>query len=89
MRRTMIGMTQGELAAKVTAAGIKIDNSAIARIEKEQRRIDLDEAVVISRALGVDLNYMLNTDYPDDIREWVMRLNAERQKKAGGDGGKA
>lgn len=78
MRRTMIGMKQSELAEKVTQAGIKIDHSAVARIEKAKRRIDLDEAVVIARILGVDLAYMLNTDYPDDIGEWWARLNAER-----------
>lgn len=84
MRRTMIGMTQGELAEKVTEAGIKIDNSAIARVEKAKRRVDLDEAVIIARVLGVDLDYMLSTDYPDDIREWWMRLNADRMEKPDG-----
>lgn len=79
----MIGITQAELAERMTAAGIPFYDSTVAKIEKRQRRVHLDEAQLIARILGVDIAYMTGTDYPEDVREWLneqhrQQLNVRR-----------
>lgn len=71
LRRQMLGMTQAEIARRMTAAGARIDFSAVARLEKLQRKVSLDEAELIARLLGVDLAYMTSLDWPADLRAWV------------------
>ncbi|MDA3633988.1 MULTISPECIES: helix-turn-helix domain-containing protein [Rhodococcus] len=63
-------MTQAGIAEQMTQAGIKIDASAVARLEKGKRKITLDEAELIARLLGVDIAYMISTKAPDDIAKW-------------------
>lgn len=77
-RRRMCKISQAEVAARMTAAGMKIDASAIARLEKNQRRISLDEAELIARILGVDLTYMTSVDWPQDLREFVDEEHRKR-----------
>ncbi|OFE09581.1 helix-turn-helix domain-containing protein [Rhodococcus sp. 1139] len=82
-KRQMIGITQAELAERMTAAGIPFYDSTVAKIEKRQRRVHLDEAQLIARILGVDIAYMTGTDYPADVREWLneqhrQQLNVRR-----------
>jgi hypothetical protein len=49
----MRSWTQGRLASEVSALGVKIDQSAIARIESEKRSVSLEEALALAVALGV------------------------------------
>ncbi len=70
-RREMLGMSQACLAREMGERGAKIDPSAIARMEKGQRKTTLDEAFLISRILGVDLAYMTSPEWPHDLRQWM------------------
>ncbi|MFF4762785.1 helix-turn-helix domain-containing protein [Streptomyces sp. NPDC001292] len=47
------GLTQHQLAARCTALGRPITNTALSRTERARRRCDVDDLVVIAAALGV------------------------------------
>ena len=49
-------MSQKELAALLTQAGMKVDAPAVSRIEKGQRAVRLAEALKIADALGRDIS---------------------------------
>lgn len=58
--RQRVGLSQAALAARLTAViGRSIDPSALARAEKHERSIRLDEAVAIADLLQVPLASML------------------------------
>lgn len=58
--RQRVGLSQAALAERVTAIiGRSIDPSALARAEKHERAIRLDEAVAIADVLQVPLASML------------------------------
>lgn len=58
--RLHAGLSQSALADLVTEAiGRAVDHSAIAKIEKHQRRVSLDEALAITEALDVPLDFLL------------------------------
>lgn len=65
--RDQLDLSQARLAEKISAMGLKIDDLAILRIEKNAdapgrgRRVRLGEAAVIARALGVRLDEMIRT----------------------------
>lgn len=91
-RRRMLGLTAAEIADRMTAAGSKIDFSAVAKLEKGQRRVTLDEAMLISRLLGVDINYMTSLERPADLQEWLVEEDHKRLGRrpgGGSDDGKA
>jgi transcriptional regulator with XRE-family HTH domain len=67
------GISQAEIAARVTRMGIALPQQTIARIETGKRTLRLDEAEAIARALGVDL--------PDMIGNPVEVRNARKQLK--------
>lgn len=52
-------MTQAGLAQILKLRGLKLDPSAIARLEKGLRSIRLDEAVVLGETFGVTVDEML------------------------------
>lgn len=58
--RTGKGVTQRQLAAKLTAAGMPVDASAVSRIEKGTRSIRLTEAITIANILDVDLDLLVD-----------------------------
>lgn len=63
--RENAGITQAELARKISERlGITIGNSAITRIEKQERAVKLDEAVILAEAIGMPLCALL-TEEPD------------------------
>jgi transcriptional regulator with XRE-family HTH domain len=73
--RSELGLSQAALAEKLTAAGVKIDDLAILRIEKwddqnspNARRVRLGEAVAIAKALESDLHDMLRPDIPLNVQ---------------------
>lgn len=57
-RRSAQGLTQRDLADRVSARGVKVDQSAITRIEKGQREPKLTEAVAISGVLGFKIDHL-------------------------------
>ena len=51
--RTERGLSQRELAARVTALGRPMSNTMLSRIELVKRRCDIDDLVAIAEALQV------------------------------------
>ncbi|MDO0914143.1 helix-turn-helix transcriptional regulator [Streptomyces sp. DT2A-34] len=47
------GLTQHQLAARCTALGRPMTNTALSRTERARRRCDMDDLFVIATALGV------------------------------------
>lgn len=58
LRRTR-GYTLGELEARLTGVGRPILLSALSKIEKGQRRVDVDDLVALARVLDVSPNSLL------------------------------
>ena len=53
MLRTERGLSQRQLAGRVTAFGHSMSNTMLSRIERAQRRCDADDLVAIAEALLV------------------------------------
>ncbi|MFE9532600.1 helix-turn-helix domain-containing protein [Streptomyces sp. NPDC006691] len=53
MLRTERGLSQRQLAGRVTAFGHPMSNTMLSRIERAQRRCDADDLVAIAEALLV------------------------------------
>ncbi|MFE6178406.1 helix-turn-helix domain-containing protein [Streptomyces sp. NPDC056464] len=51
--RTERGLAQRQLADRVTALGRPMSNTMLSRIERAQRRCDIDDLVAIAEALHV------------------------------------
>ena len=51
--------TQAQLAAKVQLQGVQLDRVAISKIETGYRRVTDRELVVLARALGVSVAWLL------------------------------
>lgn len=51
--RTERGLAQRELAARVTALGRPMTNTMLSRVERAQRRCDVDDLVALAQALRV------------------------------------
>ncbi|MCZ4506767.1 helix-turn-helix transcriptional regulator [Streptomyces sp. ActVer] len=51
--RTERGLAQRELAARVSALGRPMTNTMLSRIERAQRRCDIDDLVALAQALLV------------------------------------
>ncbi|MGW3119338.1 helix-turn-helix domain-containing protein [Streptomyces sp. NPDC001107] len=47
------GLTQQQLAARCTALGRPMTNTALSRTERARRRCDIDDLVAIATALGI------------------------------------
>lgn len=57
--RLEFGWSQQRLAERLSSNGLKLDSTAITRIEKGQRSVRLSEAVTIAAELGIDLNELI------------------------------
>ncbi|MEU7764995.1 DEAD/DEAH box helicase family protein [Nocardia sp. NPDC049190] len=53
------GLTLNLLATRLSDLGRPIDLSALAKIEKGQRRVDVDDLIALARALDVSPNWLL------------------------------
>ncbi|MFD3352691.1 helix-turn-helix domain-containing protein [Streptomyces fradiae] len=62
--RTQRGLSQRQLAARCTALGHPMSNTTVSRIERAQRRCDVDDLVVIAQALRVPLSVLLHGPSP-------------------------
>lgn len=64
--RELRGWSQAEMAQRLAEYGVELHPSAIAKMEaraaSSPRAIRLNEAVAVSRVLGVDLSYLLEID---------------------------
>lgn len=56
------GLTLGTLARRLGELGRPIDLSALAKVEKGQRRVDVDDLVALARVLDVSPNWLLLPD---------------------------
>lgn len=66
--RLAAGLTQQQLADRLSEAGVSLDTSAITRIEAGQREPRLSEAVAIAQVLGFDLIPRADLQYyMDDV----------------------
>ncbi|MGA5146961.1 helix-turn-helix domain-containing protein [Streptomyces griseoincarnatus] len=57
--RLALGLTQQQLAARCTAMGRPMTNTALSRTERAHRRCDIDDLVVLAEALGVRVAALL------------------------------
>lgn len=64
-RRREMDLTQGDLAERLTAAGMPANNVLVSKIEAGARRVDLAEAAVIAEVLGMSVGAMV--DNADDV----------------------
>ncbi|QTU47448.1 helix-turn-helix transcriptional regulator [Streptomyces scabiei] len=57
--RTERGLSQRQLARRVTALGHPMSNTMLSRIERAQRRCDVDDLTAIAEALHVSAPVLL------------------------------
>ncbi|WP_060888349.1 helix-turn-helix domain-containing protein [Streptomyces caniscabiei] len=57
--RTERGLSQRQLAGRVTALGHPMSNTMLSRIERAQRRCDIDDLVALAEALHVSAPVLL------------------------------
>ncbi|KAF5993841.1 helix-turn-helix domain-containing protein [Streptomyces sp. WAC00263] len=57
--RTERGLSQRQLAGRVPALGHPMSNSMPSRIERTQRRCDIDDLVIIAEALHISASVLL------------------------------
>ena len=73
--RTKKGWSQRKLAEELEAAsGLKLDPSAMTRMENNQRDLKLDEAVAIARVLDIPIATVLNGKQEQLVRECMLWL---------------
>lgn len=77
-RREDLGMSQRELAEKLGVHHLKLDPTAITRIEKGQRAVRLGEAVMIAHALKTQLNFLLARRTTANLLAEMARLQGMR-----------
>ncbi|MEV0683403.1 Z1 domain-containing protein [Nocardia sp. NPDC050378] len=75
------GLTLGTLARRLGDLGRPIDLSALAKVEKGQRRVDVDDLVALALALDVSPNWLL---LPDNASHEQIEL-AERFRLTSSD----
>ncbi|MFF7797875.1 helix-turn-helix domain-containing protein [Streptomyces olivaceus] len=57
--RTESGLSQRELAARVPALGRPMSNTMLSRIERVQRRCDIDDLLALAQALRLPARALL------------------------------
>ena len=58
--RKQKGLTQKDLADKLSKKGVPISTSGLSKLEKQVRRVTDIEIVALSEVLGVSVNYLLD-----------------------------
>lgn len=77
--RTFRGITTEALAEQVANRGVPIQASAITKIEKEQRRVSVDELMALAVALNVTPNSLL---LPTDVdRDQPVEITGLRESE--------
>jgi transcriptional regulator with XRE-family HTH domain len=67
--RLQAWLTQQQLADQMTAAGHRMNRTAISKIESGDRLVTIGEAVQLAAALRVPLQALLTADLPHDLIE--------------------
>lgn len=73
------GWSQRELASALQKHGLKLDPSAVTRIERGAREAKLREAVAIAECLSVDLRELVTAEAHDP---WSVAIDLRRQAEA-------
>lgn len=74
--REQADMTQAELAKRLVDEGFLFHAQTVYKIERGERQVRLNEAVAIARALGVDVNILLNDLKVNALAELEARMMA-------------
>lgn len=77
--REQAGVTQAQLADRMTSAGQKMHRSAIAKIETNQRPVLLGEAVWLAVLLGVQLIDLTHDPHADTVTDQLRQYRANAQ----------
>lgn len=78
--RERAGLTQAGIAEALAAGGLKVDPTAITRMEKGERGIRLNEARAIADVLGSSVLWMLSSEGGGDIEDELEALEAEEKR---------
>lgn len=70
------GLTQRDLAVRLTDAGWKIDASALARIESGERALRIEQVEVLARALELTLTELIVDTEPASLEKDAQALIA-------------
>jgi transcriptional regulator with XRE-family HTH domain len=84
--RRQRGISQTELAERMAAAGRPMGMAGISRIERGERRVDIDDLVALAESFGVTPTALL--DGPPDPRDQI-RAAIEGAGVGPGDAGAA
>lgn len=77
--REQKGWSQRQLASALQKRGVKLDPSAVTRIERGAREAKLREAVAIAECLSVDLRELVTAEAHDP---WSVAVDLRRQAEA-------
>ncbi|MEO3842755.1 helix-turn-helix transcriptional regulator [Streptomyces sp. B22F1] len=69
--RTLLGLSQRQLAERLTNLGRPIPSTALSKIERGDRRCDVDDLVALAAALGVSPATLLLPPVADDTTTTV------------------
>lgn len=80
--RRRVGLSQRELAARLTALGRPTPGTALSKIERGERRVDVDDLAVFAVALGVAPSTLLLPPVADDTPVGVTGAGAVTARQA-------
>lgn len=80
--RRRAGLTQAALARSLAASGLDLDQTSLSRIESQQRRASLSEAVAIAEVLGLALGDLVRDEEVIGLRQDLDRLRLAAQVHA-------
>lgn len=80
--RTKLGVSQRRLAARLTEMGRPMPGTALSKIERGERRVDVDDLVAIAVALGVTPSTLLLPDVADGTEVKITGAGAVTAKAA-------
>lgn len=70
------GLSQTALAERLTELGMKVDGSAVTRMERGTRAITVNELVTIAKALDVPVPYLLHSVSMPEVELQIARQDA-------------
>jgi len=88
--RKVLGLTQAQLAQRAEAFGFRADQTIVARIERGERGLGLDEAAALAGALGMSLVDVIagapvhahRADMPEDYETVARGRELDNQVRA-------
>jgi transcriptional regulator with XRE-family HTH domain len=79
MFRKRAGLTQQELAHRMTLAGYKMHQTTIAKIEAGERTVSIGEGFTLAEVLGVDVADLVTHHFTDAEQERKRRRRVDAQ----------